>query len=118
MLESLMCSFSLTYPTSQNFQAKLTDSILDPGSDQSAVYHGLPASYSATPRYLPTVTSFIPNIPLGSPLKVSIHSWEPPIASPETQALARQADQIYFEARVLLDGACIAYAASQGRSPR
>ena len=48
-------------------------------------------------------------MPLGSPLKVSIHSWEAPIASPDTVTLAQQADWIWFEARVLLDGFCVAY---------
>lgn len=60
------------------------------------------------PRYLPTVASFVPNMPLGSPLKISIHSWEAPIACPETGTLALQADWIWFEARVLLDGIHIA----------
>ena len=48
-------------------------------------------------------------MPLGSPLKVSIHSWEPPVVSPETQASARDGDKVYFEARVLVDGLCVAY---------
>ena len=48
-------------------------------------------------------------MPLGSPLKVSIHSWEAPIASPDTVTLAQQADWIWFEACVLLDGFCVAY---------
>ena len=61
------------------------------------------------PRYLPTIASFVPNMPLGSPLKVSIHSWEAPIPSPEAGALAQQTDWIQFEARVLLDGAGVAY---------
>ena len=47
-------------------------------------------------------------MPLGSPFKVSIHSWEAPIASPDTVTLAQQADWIWFEARVLLDGFCVA----------
>ena len=61
------------------------------------------------PRYLPTVASFVPNMPLGSPLKISIHSWEAPIASPEARALAQQTDWIQFEARLLLDGVGVAY---------
>ena len=61
------------------------------------------------PSYLPTVSSFVPSLPLGSPLKVSIHSWEAPIASPDTVMLAHQADWIWFEAHVLLDGFCVAY---------
>ena len=81
-------------------QIQLTDAVSDPGSDQNAI--------CATPRYLPTVATFIPNIPLGSPLKVSIHSWEPPVASAETQALARQGEQLCFEARVFLDGVFVA----------
>ena len=50
----------------------------------------------------------MPNIPLGSPLKISIHSWEAPIASPETVALAEHADWIWFEASVLIDGILVA----------
>ena len=70
---------------------------------------GLPDSYGpGMPRYLPTVTSFVPNIPLGSPLNVSVHSWEAPIAGPDTVALAQQADWIWFEASVLIDGMCTA----------
>ena len=60
-------------------------------------------------RYLPTVASFVPNMPLGSPLKISIHSWEASIASPETGAIAQQTDWIHFEARVFVDGVGIAY---------
>lgn len=59
---------------------------------------------------MPTVASFVPSIPLGSPFKVSIHSWEPPVTSPDTQALAGEADKIFFEARVLVDGVTVAYA--------
>ena len=82
---------------------------LDPASNQAASLNGLPGSYSlGMPRYLPTVASFVPNIPLGSPLKISIHSWEAPIASPDTVTLAQQPDWIWFEARVLLDGICVA----------
>ena len=70
------------------------------------------------PRYLPTVASFVPNMPFGSPLKISIHSWEAPIACPETGALALQADWIWFEARVLVDGIHVAYAAQHSTIDR
>lgn len=80
----------------------------DPTSHHNVIPYGLPGNYSALPRYLPTVASFIPNMPLGSPLKVSVHSWEPPVVSPDTQASASDGDKIYFEARVLVDGLCIA----------
>lgn len=83
--------------------------LLEPASNQTANLNGLPGSYGlGVPRYLPTVASFVPNIPLGSPLKISIHSWEAPIASPDTATLAQQPDWIWFEARVLLDGICVA----------
>lgn len=82
---------------------------LDPASNQTANLNGHPGSYSlGMPRYLPTVASFVPNIPLGSPLKISIHCWEAPVASPDTATLAQQPDWIWFEARVLLDGICVA----------
>lgn len=64
------------------------------------------------PRYLPTVASFVPNMPVGSPLKISIHSWEAPTASPEAGALAQQTDWIQYEACVFIDGVGIAYVGS------
>ena len=81
---------------------------LDPLNHQNVIQYGLPGDYSAMPRYVPTVASFIPNMPLGSPLKVSVHSWDPPVVSPDTQASASDGDKVYFEARVLVDGLCIA----------
>lgn len=57
----------------------------------------------------PTVTSFIPNLPLGHPFRVSLHSWEPPVATRATTAMAvNQNREVHFEARVLLDGICVA----------
>lgn len=81
----------------------------DLGSEQHALQVNTASDFGSTPRYMPTVASFIPNLPLGSPLKVSIHSWEPPVASADTRESVKDAGQIYFEARVLIDGVCIAY---------
>ena len=59
------------------------------------------------PRQLPTVASFVPTLSNGHPFRVSIHSWESPVASKTAQSIAQQSNTIYFEARVLVDGICV-----------
>lgn len=57
---------------------------------------------------LPIVAGFIPSLPWGLPFRVSIHSWETPrIARPVPQT-AQQDVVSLFEARVIVDGCCIA----------
>lgn len=59
----------------------------------------------------PTLTCFVPNLQNGHPFRVSLHSWEPPVPTRTTKALAATQNRVaYFEARVLLDGLCVAYA--------
>ena len=57
---------------------------------------------------LPTVSCFIPSILPGSPFRVSLHSWSTPTVSRETAAGSSQDGVAGFEAKVLLDGVCIA----------
>lgn len=57
----------------------------------------------------PTLTCFVPNLENGHPFRVSLHSWEPPVPTPTTEAMAVAQDRVArFEARVLLDGICVA----------
>ena len=58
---------------------------------------------------MPTVSCFIPSILPGSPFRVSLHSWSAPSVSRETVARAPQESMVGFEAKVLLDGVCIAF---------
>ncbi|KAL8838383.1 MAG: hypothetical protein Q9170_002143 [Blastenia crenularia] len=73
---------------------------------------------------MPIVTCFVPNLPHGCPFRVSLHSWLEPEVSRGTQALTTPDDCVFFEARVLLDGAYAGYVsqnmpsfADQGRRP-
>ena len=59
------------------------------------------------PRQMPTVACFVTSLPGGCPFRVSIHSWEPPIASKSTQIITQQGHAVYFEARILIDGVCV-----------
>ncbi|KAL9000999.1 MAG: hypothetical protein Q9169_000483 [Polycauliona sp. 2 TL-2023] len=56
-------------------------------------------------RQSPIVTCFVPSLQHGCPFRVSLHSWQEPEASRGTQALTSANDKVFFEARVLLDGA-------------
>ena len=60
-------------------------------------------------RQLPVVACFVPNLPHECPFRVSLHSWTPPFANRNTYDVAPHNDSVYFEARVLLDGVCVAY---------
>ncbi|KAI9705999.1 MAG: hypothetical protein M1836_005405 [Candelina mexicana] len=60
------------------------------------------------PIQTPVVTSFVPNLPSGSPFKVSVYSWIPPHPSRMTESLSHENDQVLFEARIFIDGRCIA----------
>jgi hypothetical protein len=65
---------------------------------------------------LPTVSCFVPSLLPGTPFRVSIHSWASPVASRATQALADQGNQVWFEAKVLLDGICTAWVIESSHS--
>ena len=91
--------------TSQDF---LLTAQIDPTSYHDVIQDGLSGTHTTPPRYLPTVASFVPSISLGAPFKVSVHSWDPPVANPNTLALAGDGDKILFEARVTIDGIYVA----------
>lgn len=74
----------------------------------SAHLQGFPV-YHEKPHRVPTVACFIPNLHHGCPFRVSLLRWQPPIASRKLQAMAPSEEMILFEARVLLDGMCVAY---------
>ena len=74
----------------------------------SAHLQGFP-TYHEKPRQMPTVACFIPNLHHGCPFRVSLLRWQPPIASRTLQAMAPLEQMIRFEARVLLDGICVAW---------
>ncbi|EAU38613.1 predicted protein [Aspergillus terreus NIH2624] len=57
---------------------------------------------------LPVLTTFIPSIAPGTPFRVSIHSWERPGPSRLMETLLHPDDALLFEARVFIDGECVA----------
>lgn len=67
-----------------------------------------PAYFTVVRAPLPTVSCFIPSILPGSPFRVSLHSWSTAVVSRETVARAPQESMVGFEAKVLLDGVCVA----------
>ena len=87
---------------------RLTSSSKDVLPFQSPSAH--PAYFTVVRAPLPTVSCFIPSILPGSPFRVSLHSWSTPTVSRETVARAPEESMIGFEAKVLLDGICVAYA--------
>ncbi|KAI9719284.1 MAG: hypothetical protein M1812_003614 [Candelaria pacifica] len=66
-----------------------------------------PVDY-VVPIQIPVVTSFVPNLPSGTPFQVSVHSWAPPRPSRITEGLSRENDEVLFEARIFIDGRCVA----------
>lgn len=89
-----------------HFAPKLTATATDVVPFQNPSAH--PAYSTVVRAPLPTVSCFIPSILPGSPFRVSLHSWSTPTVSRETVARAPQEDMVGFEAKVLLDGVCIA----------
>ncbi|KAL4784508.1 hypothetical protein BJX76DRAFT_347750 [Aspergillus varians] len=57
---------------------------------------------------LPVLTTFIPSLPVNSPFRVSIHSWEQPHASRLMESLLQPDDASLFEVRIFVDGLCVA----------
>lgn len=57
---------------------------------------------------VPVLTTFIPSLPKDSPFRVSIHSWEKPRPSRLVESLMRPDDLLLYEARVFIDGRCVA----------
>lgn len=58
---------------------------------------------------VPIVACFLADQADGSPFRVSVHSWERPSPSPALQIVTQHGKTICFEARVFVDGLCIAY---------
>ena len=77
--------------------------------DSTTVATPHPNYFKAVTHPLPTVTCFVPSLLPGSPIRVSLHSWTTPVASRATQSMAAQGSPVWFEAKVLLDGACTTY---------
>ena len=94
--------------TSQRYvrPPQLTSSATDVIPFQNPSAH--PAYLSLVTAPLPTVSCFVPSILTGSPFRVSLHSWSTPTISRETVARAPQEDMVGFEAKVLIDGICLA----------
>ncbi|KAJ5698213.1 hypothetical protein N7462_000218 [Penicillium macrosclerotiorum] len=57
---------------------------------------------------LPVLTTFVPSMPKDSPFRVSIHSWEKPRPSRLIEGLMQPEDLLLYEARVFVDGSCVA----------
>ena len=66
---------------------------------------------------LVTLTTFIPSLPPTTSFRVSIHSWTPPAPSPMLQSIEPSPQNILFEARVLLDGRCVALSLFPSQGP-
>ncbi|KAJ5389234.1 uncharacterized protein N7496_000302 [Penicillium cataractarum] len=58
--------------------------------------------------HIPILTSFIPTMPRDSRFRVSIHSWEHPRPSRLIESLMQPDDVLLYEARVFVDGNCVA----------
>lgn len=63
---------------------------------------------SASLIQLPIVAGYIPSIPWGIPFRVSIHSWDAPRFSQPLPETVPQDAVGLFEARVIVDGCCVA----------
>lgn len=97
-------------PGKQSIGLRLHPQLIEPSSENAAMPIPIHATYfKAVTHPLPTLSCFVPSLLPGSPFRVSIHSWASPVASRATQAMAAHGSQIWFEAKVLLDGVCTAY---------
>lgn len=81
----------------------------DSACTQTTTAKGLRTNHAVS-RPVPTVACFVPGLKQGSPFRISLHSWEPPVATRSTKAITPKESTAYFEARVLLDGSCVACA--------
>lgn len=62
------------------------------------------ASYGQTP----VLTTFVPSLPRENPFRISIHRWEKPQPSRLIESIMQPDDVLLFEARVFIDGVCVA----------
>lgn len=56
----------------------------------------------------PVLTSFVPSMNKDSPYRFSIHSWEKPRPSRLIEGMMQPDDLLMYEARVFVDGDCVA----------
>ncbi|KAL2050234.1 hypothetical protein ABVK25_009461 [Lepraria finkii] len=67
-----------------------------------------PAYLTTVTRPLPTVSCYIPSLPNDTPFRVSLHSWATPQPSRATLSMSSPENVILYEARVWVDGICVA----------
>lgn len=78
-----------------------------------------PDSFDCTiPVQLPIVAGFIPSLPWGLPFRISIHCWQTPHLARPLDRTPNQDEVSLFEARVFVDGCCVAYVSTPLRSER
>ena len=65
--------------------------------------------FNAVTRPVPIVSCYISSLAIGCPFRVSVHSWDTPTATPAARSMAHHEGMAIFEAKVLIDGTCIAY---------
>lgn len=90
----------------QCFVSKDTDSpyLQNPTILGPNTYFRVQGSYGQ----IPILTSFIPSLARDSPFRVSIHSWDKPRPSRLIESMMQPDDVLLYEARVFIDGACVA----------
>lgn len=71
---------------------------------------GLNAFYGVlgSQKQIPILTSFIPSLASNTPFRVSIHNWDKPKPSRLIESLMQPDDVLLYEARVFMDGDCVA----------
>ncbi|KAI9849984.1 MAG: hypothetical protein M1838_006210 [Thelocarpon superellum] len=92
----------------------------DPESSklQAVITQNLPFPVDQViPIPLPTIVSFIPNLPKGFPFRISVHSWDNPRPSPGLESMMTKNDKVLFEARVTIDGRCVASSLFTSKGP-
>jgi hypothetical protein len=57
---------------------------------------------------IPILTSFIPSLARGTAFRVSIHNWDKPKPSRLIESMMQPDDVLLYEARVFIDGECVA----------
>lgn len=106
------------WPELEIFKQRTNDAeSLDSAQTKDTTPQGLHTNHAVS-RQVPTVACFVPGLKQGSPFRISLHSWEPPVATRSTKAIASKESMAYFEARVLLDGSCVAYASPSMQQAR
>lgn len=78
------------------------------GSDLNPHVTATPAYFSTITRPLPTVSCYVPTLPVGFPFRVSLHCWTSPEVTKATASLVTNEISAAFEARVLFDGLVVA----------